>query len=350
MIFNISKGYAMTAPQMNESYPADVSTSIIAGTSYTAKFRALIVKHGRPAEYRYQWYDSNGAIPGATQLTYERVVSEDTNVQVWCQITNKAGVVSTRKAILKIDVYSLPVLDANYPADKSIKFDEGSSTRATFNVSIAKDGDPAEYSYQWHVNNKPVEGAVYESYTHTVYSECEDEIFCRVSNAAGYVDSRVATMTANYTVLYLYNKGDEYTKVTGGWCFDDAVAYGNVLRGDTWLECRATVYSCFGRYCYTRNKIDLTNYNRIYFYFDGIETGTYAFLSKTLGVPTASTIENRYPSDHWAGNWIAPKQFSIDISGLTGEHYPIVVAGPRVMNGGVKNDHAWFFLSKVWLE
>lgn len=346
MIFNISKGYAPSLPLLDELYPADFDTYILSGESVTAKFGAVIAKHGKPAEYTYQWYDSNGIIPGADDITYERTVSEETDLKVWCKITNSAGPIETRQATFKVAKYILPVLSDDYPADKTVKFDDGSSGSATFYVGIETHGVPNNYSYQWYVNNVPVEGAVYESYTHTVYSECEDEIFCRVSNAAGYVDSRVATLDATYTVLYLYNSGNEYTKVTGGWCFDNAVAYGTVLRGDTWLECRAIQYTCFGRYCYTRNKIDLTNYNRIYFYFDGIEAATYAFLSKTLGIPTASTIENWYPSDHWTGNWIAQKQFSIDISGLTGEYYPIVVAGPCVKG----NDHAWFFLKRVWLE
>lgn len=86
-----------------------------------------------------------------------------------------------------------PVLNPNYPADVSVV--QSSSASATFQVVIQEAGEPAEYAYQWYVNNSPVSGATSTSYTKTNLSSVGTYvIYCTVTHPAGVVTSRSATL------------------------------------------------------------------------------------------------------------------------------------------------------------
>ena len=96
----------------------------------------------------------------------------------------------------------LMILDANYPKDVSKTVIKGNTTSATFEVRIAEDGKPAEYTYQWYVNDKVVSGATGASYTMSdLYETATYKIFCKVTNKKGTVTSRTATLkvTQYYT-------------------------------------------------------------------------------------------------------------------------------------------------------
>lgn len=87
-----------------------------------------------------------------------------------------------------------PVLNASYPADVSIV--QSSSASATFQVVISEAGEPAEYAYQWYVNNSPVSGATSASYTKSNLSSVGTYIiYCTVTHPAGVVTSRSATLS-----------------------------------------------------------------------------------------------------------------------------------------------------------
>lgn len=88
----------------------------------------------------------------------------------------------------------VPTLNENYPADVTIV--ESASGSATFYVSISTPGKPAEYTYKWYVNGSVVSGATSSSYTKTgLTSAATYSIYCEVTNKAGTVTSRVATLT-----------------------------------------------------------------------------------------------------------------------------------------------------------
>ena len=88
----------------------------------------------------------------------------------------------------------LPVLDASYPQDVTLVASANGS--ATFKVAIAEDGKPAEYSYQWYVNGTAVAGATGASYTRTgLTAKATYTVYCAVTNKAGTVNSRAATLT-----------------------------------------------------------------------------------------------------------------------------------------------------------
>lgn len=91
-------------------------------------------------------------------------------------------------------LYSLPTLNTAYPQDVSLI--ESASGSATFKVSILIDGKPAEYTYQWYVNNSAVSGATSSTYTKSgLTSTGTYSVYCNVTNKAGTVKSRVATLT-----------------------------------------------------------------------------------------------------------------------------------------------------------
>lgn len=89
-----------------------------------------------------------------------------------------------------------PALNASYPANATVT----AGTSATFSVAISEDGMPATYTYQWYVNGVAVSGATGPSYTRSTTSDKgQYTVYCQVTNAAGTVTSRTATLTVNKT-------------------------------------------------------------------------------------------------------------------------------------------------------
>lgn len=99
----------------------------------------------------------------------------------------------------------LPVLNANYPANASVDYKGG----ATFKVEITTHGYPEEYTYQWYKNGSAISGATGISYTVSNQTESAT-IYCKVTNAAGTVQSRTATLTvASALPNYTYSGGHQ---------------------------------------------------------------------------------------------------------------------------------------------
>lgn len=92
------------------------------------------------------------------------------------------------------EFHTLPVLDINYPENVTLTASADGS--ATFQVKIATDGKPAEYTYQWYVDGVAVSGATGTSYTKTdLISAKTYKVYCAVTNKAGTVESRYAILT-----------------------------------------------------------------------------------------------------------------------------------------------------------
>lgn len=102
-----------------------------------------------------------------------------------------------------------PVLNPSYPLDVSVV--QSPSASATFEVVIDVPGEPAEYQYQWYVNNSPVTGATNPSYTKTDLNEIGTYIvYCVVTHASGPVTSRSATLTVrSYLPSYSFSGSHE---------------------------------------------------------------------------------------------------------------------------------------------
>lgn len=108
--------------------------------------------------------------------------------------------------------HTLPVLNGSYPAN--VTQIEKSGGSATFKVVIDTDGSPAEYTYQWYVNGSAVSGATSSSYTKTgLTAAATYTVYCKVTNAAGTVQSRTATLTVQSSQpVYTYSGSHTLTK------------------------------------------------------------------------------------------------------------------------------------------
>lgn len=99
------------------------------------------------------------------------------------------------------EIKKLPVLNPSYPANVTCWHGE----QATFKVEIATPGVPAEYTYQWYRDGAKWTEATNATVSWSSASIGSHSIYCVVTNKAGEVTSRVATLTVkdpNMTYTY----------------------------------------------------------------------------------------------------------------------------------------------------
>lgn len=94
-------GQAYKLPVLNPAYPQDVT--IVASANGSATFGVAISEPGNPAEYTYKWYRGGSVIAGATgsSVTISGLTAAQTDT-VYCEVTNKAGTVTSRVAALTV--------------------------------------------------------------------------------------------------------------------------------------------------------------------------------------------------------------------------------------------------------
>jgi hypothetical protein len=97
--------------------------------------------------------------------------------------------------------YKVLTLNDAFPADVTVEFNK----EVTCKVEIATHGKPEQYTYQWFKNGSAVEGANGDTYTFTPNEVGTITLECDVTNAAGTVTSRTATITS--TEVYLFKDG-----------------------------------------------------------------------------------------------------------------------------------------------
>lgn len=311
-------------PILNANYPADVSTSYIDGNTASASFKVEITTDGYPIEYTYQWYVNGSAVSGATGASYTWSGTEGT-YSVRCDITNKAGTVQSRTATLSVVRYYKPTLNSVQPVDWSEMRSNGEGTFYTF---IDSHGNPATYTYQWYLNDSPISGATSSEYN---FSYAKEEgtytLQCAVTNAAGTVWSRKATITVRDT--YLYSYGNEYNGVTGGWQVTktlgpESTAYGLAILEHKSDHLRMEMWTADG-FVGTVNKIDLTHYSKIrfymYLYSDDADYPWYiiaASHNNPAGNYIVAQVEAPYGE---GGQYDGYRTIDLDISGLSGSYY-----------------------------
>ena len=295
-------------PILNADYPQDVTMNAIDGN---ATFTAVIAKDGRPDKYTYQWYVDGAAVSGATAAEYVRNVSSDKGVHtVWCEVSNKAGTVRTREA--KLTVKKVPVLNASYPQKATVTV--GNS--ATFEVKIAEAGYPDSYTYQWYADGKAVSGATKSSYTRAGSSVGYYDIYCIVTNKAGYVQSR----TAGFTIEEEYVFSD-------GWFLDGNSWGASTTSPNGWVigEDGCVYIHCDGPYAtlaWTNNPVNFTGKNKLVFYCKHFvnahpnNVGTIYFGVSSTQDDYDFVAATSVSGHNGGGEW-----YSVDVSHLSGSYY-----------------------------
>lgn len=301
-------GNSYKLPILNENYPADVSVTVIEGNTTSATFTAVIDEPGSPAVYTYQWYKNGTAVEGATSSSYvvnDIAVAETSNV--YCEVTNKKGTVTTRVALLQVVLYGTPLLNTSYPQDATV----ASGNSVTNKVEIATDGNPATYTYQWYKNGTDVEGATDSSYTFTPNDSGSTTVYCEVSNSAGTVKSRSATIKEYLDIV-------PNTGISWGSVGTHGEQYAAISKG-----AQSTVFSfqSQAKKAYAYYAVDVTKYKTMRLKGsggggDGSGTETYQV---GLAASASGSIVVGYSA---SGVKISPSvDKSYDISSLTGTMY-----------------------------
>lgn len=223
-----------------------------------------------------------------------------------------------------------PVLDASYPQNVSVT-DAGTST--TLSVVIAEEGRPNEYTYQWYYDGSAVSGATSASYTRTV-AFGSHTAYCVVTNKAGSVTSRTATLKA--TKEYLYKAGDACTSVTGGWVAKGMATYSGITAKAPSLtknstNMRATLSSLTSSGLFRpSNTIDLSKYSTLKIdlaaqpkMWNYIWIVVYKSSQTYLGTSsnfTANVAAKVQIANHTTGADFDRKTYSINVSSLSGSY------------------------------
>lgn len=301
-------GESYKLPVLDANYPKDVNKTIVAGDNASVSFDVIISEAGNPAFYTYQWYDNGVAVKGATDSSYVKTnINDSMSCNIYCVVSNKAGSVMSRVASLNVGKYYTPVLDGNYPLNDTVEIQNS----VVCQVRIATDGNPSNYTYQWYKNNIAINGAINSSYIFTPTELGDVEIYCIVTNSAGTVKSRIATITA--IPVYLYTNGDTCDIVTGGWVGTNAAQI-------TFNSTNMTLTSSGNSKVYTKNKIDLTNTDHLLF------EGTLA--TSTTPAHRSLCVFADTPSSNDYSNLVAYYNTSVtdgtcklDVSALSGKYH-----------------------------
>lgn len=344
---NVTQYYT---PVLNTSYPKNVTTTVMKGSTTSATFTVNISQAGNPTSYTYQWYKDGTAVSGATSSSYtiSNISSTVTNT-IYCVVTNKAGSVTSRSATLKVTQIYTPVLSSSYPKDATAEV--GASF--TSKVSISTAGSPSTYTYQWYKNGTAVSGATSSSYSFTPSGVGAITLYCKVTNSAGTVTSRTATITPR---LYLYKAGNQCTSTTGGWISTD-LKYAN---NDGFYQPAATptknstnmVFlarsSEFGEFhgTYTKNKINLTNgtYLKAEINVNSLDWDDRSRWSiRTL---TGLNYYNGTASSAGSPNATGSATVKLNVTSLNSSYYIALVVGFT----SERNSKAQTTVNNVWLE
>lgn len=325
-------GETYKLPILDATYPKDITLTVLEGNTGSATFQTVISEPGNPAIYTYQWYVDGVAVEGATSSSYTREGLTTTGTHsVYCEVTNKKGTVTTRIATLNVTRNFTPVLDSSYPQDASVSV----NSSVTSKVQIKTAGSPNEYTYQWYKNGDPIEGATNSSCTYTVDEIGTVNVYCEVTNSAGTVTSRTATITA--TPVYVFNNG---VFSSGSYDFSKNNSEDRVtLENGTLILYDEGIGRCI---VWTTEKFDFTNRKTLYFtvpqasmgstggtfYFGGSDTQSdLTFIASTSTKAYTSTVE---------------RTFSVDVSNITGSHYIKVAISRDVYYSD------WLYVSQIY--
>ncbi|MBE6969283.1 MAG: hypothetical protein E7442_04065 [Ruminococcaceae bacterium] len=320
---------------LNAAYPQNVTKTVIKGSSTSATFSVQIAEAGNPAEYTYQWYKDGTAVSGASSSSYTITGLTSTATHtVYCEVTNKGGTVQSRIATLKVTQQYTPVLNSSYPANIT-GAEVGSS--ATFKVTIATAGVPDSYTYQWYVNGSAVSGATNASYTRSNLAKGSYTVYCKVTNAAGTVQSRTATLTV--TKKYLYKNGDKCSGVTGGWTMVKDSNGTGAFNSDH-IALGYTGSSGRNAAAYTVNKVSTAGFSTMKVKVNITTSGGADYYGFFFGVSTQKTnVKYEGLVAYTRSSTKGEQTLSLSLSSYQGSYYACVTTSTANVT-----------VSEVWLE
>ena len=116
-------GEAYMLPILDTNYPQDVS--VMAKPNGVASFSIAISEHGKPTNYTYQWYVNGKAVSGAINANYSMnaTASNVGTYTVYCDITSKAGTISSRVATLIVKSAIPTAASYSYSGTSELKKD-----------------------------------------------------------------------------------------------------------------------------------------------------------------------------------------------------------------------------------
>ncbi|MBN1982146.1 MAG: immunoglobulin domain-containing protein [Chitinivibrionales bacterium] len=141
-------------------------------------------------DLRYQWRRNSSDIAGATEPGFRMIAKkEDTGGKFKCVVSNSAGSVESKEAVLTVKSADQPAKPQIVTDPKDVEVTEGAE--ALFSVVAAG----RDLKYQWKKNNTDIGGAVEPTYKLIAKKEDNNAKFrCAVTNTAGMVESKEVSL------------------------------------------------------------------------------------------------------------------------------------------------------------
>ncbi len=181
----------------------DVTVKALAAPAITSQPRALVVQVGQSATFSYvatgsyprthQWRKSGVDIDGATNSTYTIASVGTADAGTYSVVVaNSQGSVTSTAASLTVNAAVPPIISSGYPFDATAT--QGGSV--SFSLFLSSGSSP--FTYQWFRNGAAISGATNSQLTFNPVALADaGKYSVTVSNVAGAVTSREATLTVN---------------------------------------------------------------------------------------------------------------------------------------------------------
>jgi alpha-tubulin suppressor-like RCC1 family protein len=184
------------SPPTITSQPADQAVTAPATATFVVGATGLT----SAGVLQYQWKRNGAAIAGATAPNYTTgptSVASDNGATYSVDVTNTAGTVTSRAALLTVTAAAVAPVITTEPADQSV------TVGATATFAVTATG--TALTYQWQRSNDGgatfanIGGAIAATYTTAATATGDNNARFRVvvSNSVGAVQSRAAVLTVN---------------------------------------------------------------------------------------------------------------------------------------------------------